>query len=205
MKIGKENIKTISIIILISLLLIITGTTTSNGNNSNNIKPLIDVSEYENKINSLQSQIELLQIEQKESYDKISEYYLANNELQNKIVKLEEENTQLKTEKEELDNKIASLQTSSTSNTSNSNSKATVLKENVSNTQTTAVINNNNQTTNNTTPTSSTYIINTNTGKFHYSSCGSVSKMKESNKKPYSGSRDDLVAQGYSPCKNCNP
>ena len=50
-----------------------------------------------------------------------------------------------------------------------------------------------------------TYILNTNTHKFHYPSCGSVKQMKESNKQTYTGSRDDLIAQGYDPCKKCNP
>ncbi len=50
-----------------------------------------------------------------------------------------------------------------------------------------------------------TYILNTNTKKFHYSSCSSVKKMSDSNKKEYTGVRDDLIAQGYSPCGNCNP
>ena len=50
-----------------------------------------------------------------------------------------------------------------------------------------------------------TYIINTNTGKFHEPSCRSVKRMNDSNKKEYIGSRDDLIAQGYEPCKNCNP
>lgn len=50
-----------------------------------------------------------------------------------------------------------------------------------------------------------TYIINTNTGKFHEPSCRSVKRMNDSNKKEYIGSRDDLIAQGYEPCKICNP
>lgn len=50
-----------------------------------------------------------------------------------------------------------------------------------------------------------TYILNTNTHKFHYPSCGSVKQMKESNKQTYTGSRDSLIAQGYDPCKKCNP
>lgn len=50
-----------------------------------------------------------------------------------------------------------------------------------------------------------TYIINTNTGKFHYPSCSSVNQMNDSNKQEYNGSRDDLIAQGYEPCKRCNP
>jgi DNA-entry nuclease len=49
------------------------------------------------------------------------------------------------------------------------------------------------------------YIVNTNTGKFHLLDCYSVSQMKESNKQYFEGSRDELIAEGYSPCKNCNP
>lgn len=49
------------------------------------------------------------------------------------------------------------------------------------------------------------YILNTNTKKFHYPSCSSVGQMKESNKKEYTGNRDDLINQGYEPCKRCNP
>ena len=50
-----------------------------------------------------------------------------------------------------------------------------------------------------------TYILNTNTKKFHYPSCSSVNQMSDKNKQSYSGSRDDLIAQGYSPCQRCNP
>lgn len=53
--------------------------------------------------------------------------------------------------------------------------------------------------------TGTEYILNTNTKKFHYTSCSSVKQMKASNKKEYTGSRDDLIAQGYDPCKKCNP
>lgn len=49
------------------------------------------------------------------------------------------------------------------------------------------------------------YIINTNTGKFHYTWCNSVSKMNESNKWYYTGTRDSVINMGYVPCKNCNP
>lgn len=61
-----------------------------------------------------------------------------------------------------------------------------------------------------TTPTTepsagTTYILNTNTHKFHYPSCSSVDQMNDSNKQEYTGSRDDLMAQGYSPCGRCNP
>lgn len=58
----------------------------------------------------------------------------------------------------------------------------------------------------NDTPSAGTdYIVNTNTDKFHYPDCRSVKQMKESNKWYYTGTRDDLVAQGYDPCGNCHP
>ncbi len=49
------------------------------------------------------------------------------------------------------------------------------------------------------------YILNTSTKKFHDPTCGSVKQMKESNKQVYTGSRDEVIAQGYDPCKKCNP
>jgi DNA-entry nuclease len=55
------------------------------------------------------------------------------------------------------------------------------------------------------TATSADYILNTNTKKFHYPSCSSVGQMSDKNKKEYTGSRDDLISQGYSPCGRCNP
>ena len=50
-----------------------------------------------------------------------------------------------------------------------------------------------------------TYILNKNTKKIHLPSCYSVDQMKESNKKYYTGDIEDLIDQGYSRCKNCNP
>ena len=50
-----------------------------------------------------------------------------------------------------------------------------------------------------------TYILNTNTHKFHYPSCSSVDDMKEKNKQEYQGNREDIIKQGYDPCKRCNP
>ena len=57
----------------------------------------------------------------------------------------------------------------------------------------------------NTENVSSDYILNTNTKKFHRPDCSSVSKMKEKNKQAYSGSRQDLINQGYEPCQVCHP
>ena len=49
------------------------------------------------------------------------------------------------------------------------------------------------------------YIVNTNTGKFHNPSCSSVKKISSSNRWDYDGSRDELIDMGYVPCKRCNP
>ena len=50
-----------------------------------------------------------------------------------------------------------------------------------------------------------TYILNTNTMKFHYPYCKSVKQMKDKNKAEFSGTRDELIARGYDPCGNCHP
>ena len=51
----------------------------------------------------------------------------------------------------------------------------------------------------------STYILNTNTDKFHYPSCSSVKQMSEKNKRTYTGTREEVIEQGFNPCKRCNP
>ena len=50
-----------------------------------------------------------------------------------------------------------------------------------------------------------TYVLNTNTMKFHYPTCSSVDAMKEKNKQIYTGSREEVINMGYVPCKRCNP
>ena len=50
-----------------------------------------------------------------------------------------------------------------------------------------------------------TYVLNTNTMKFHYPTCSSVDDMKEKNKQIYTGSKEDVINMGYVPCKRCNP
>ena len=49
------------------------------------------------------------------------------------------------------------------------------------------------------------YVLNTNTKKFHYPDCKSVSQMKEKNKWYYDGTRSEIISMGYSPCGNCHP
>ena len=55
------------------------------------------------------------------------------------------------------------------------------------------------------TPSTVTYVVNKNTDKFHYPSCSSVPKIKAKNRMDSDKTRDELIAQGYVPCKNCNP
>lgn len=50
-----------------------------------------------------------------------------------------------------------------------------------------------------------TYILNTNTMKFHKTNCRSVKQIKEDNKEEYTGVREALLEQGYEPCGNCHP
>lgn len=49
------------------------------------------------------------------------------------------------------------------------------------------------------------YILNVNTKKFHDPACSSVEDMKETNKQPYTGDREEVIGQGYVPCKRCDP
>ena len=51
----------------------------------------------------------------------------------------------------------------------------------------------------------SLYVLNNNTMKFHRPGCSSVKKISEKNYGESSLSRDELIAQGYSPCGNCDP
>ena len=50
-----------------------------------------------------------------------------------------------------------------------------------------------------------TYILNTNSKKFHYPTCSSAEAISEKNRGEYTGDREDLIAQGYSPCGRCDP
>lgn len=66
-------------------------------------------------------------------------------------------------------------------------------------------VENTNSDVNHAEPPAADYVLNTNTGKFHYPNCSSVQEMAEHNKLYYSGSREDVIAMGYVPCKRCNP
>ena len=47
-----------------------------------------------------------------------------------------------------------------------------------------------------------TYIVNTETKKFHYRGC---SRLPTKNRAEYYGNRNDLIASGYVPCAVCDP
>lgn len=49
------------------------------------------------------------------------------------------------------------------------------------------------------------YMVNLSSEKFHESTCGSAEKLADDNRLEYFGSREDLIAQGYEPCGSCKP
>jgi competence protein ComEC len=49
------------------------------------------------------------------------------------------------------------------------------------------------------------YVLNTKTLKFHRPDCSSVTEMNANNRKDVTMSREEIINQGYSPCKRCNP
>lgn len=49
------------------------------------------------------------------------------------------------------------------------------------------------------------YILNENSKKFHMTSCEQAQSIKQENKALFTGSADELIAKGYSPCKACDP
>lgn len=50
-----------------------------------------------------------------------------------------------------------------------------------------------------------TYILNTNTHKFHLPDCSGAADIKGKNREEYTGTREELTSQGYEPCGRCHP
>ncbi len=50
-----------------------------------------------------------------------------------------------------------------------------------------------------------TYVLNTNTKRFHLPTCDSVMEMKPKNREYFYGNRDEVIAEGYVPCGRCKP
>jgi competence protein ComEC len=55
------------------------------------------------------------------------------------------------------------------------------------------------------TENTSTYILNTNTHKFHLPDCSSVTDIAPHNKEISSLTREELIEEGYDPCGRCKP
>ena len=54
-------------------------------------------------------------------------------------------------------------------------------------------------------PEGTTYVLNTNSFKFHKPECDSVGDMKPKNMEFFSGTREEVMKMGYDPCGRCNP
>ncbi len=50
-----------------------------------------------------------------------------------------------------------------------------------------------------------TYVLNTSSKKFHLPDCSGVASMSTDNRQDYTGDRQSLIDQGYSPCGICKP
>ena len=50
-----------------------------------------------------------------------------------------------------------------------------------------------------------TYVLNKRSHKFHRPECDGVQSMSPSNKEEFTGLRQTLIDEGYSPCRSCNP
>lgn len=50
-----------------------------------------------------------------------------------------------------------------------------------------------------------TYVLNTNTGRFHTEDCYYVETIAEHNKRITQSTREELIQVGYTPCQVCNP
>ncbi|WP_303251859.1 DNA/RNA non-specific endonuclease [uncultured Senegalimassilia sp.] len=49
------------------------------------------------------------------------------------------------------------------------------------------------------------YILNVKNKKFHLSTCSAANDIAAANRQDFTGTRDELIAKGYSPCGICNP
>ena len=53
--------------------------------------------------------------------------------------------------------------------------------------------------------TARSYVLNTNSHKFHLPGCPSVETISPKNRKDVNESREQIISEGYAPCKRCNP
>lgn len=50
-----------------------------------------------------------------------------------------------------------------------------------------------------------TFVLNINKHKFHAPGCESADKIKEKNRRAFTGTRQELLDLGFSPCQRCSP
>lgn len=50
-----------------------------------------------------------------------------------------------------------------------------------------------------------TYVLNTGSKKFHLPGCAGIGQISEKNRDEFTGTRAELIAQGYTPCGSCKP
>ena len=50
-----------------------------------------------------------------------------------------------------------------------------------------------------------TYVLNTRSLRFHKPNCPSVTEMSANNRSEFTGTREELIGQGYTPCGYCKP
>ena len=53
--------------------------------------------------------------------------------------------------------------------------------------------------------TAFSYVLNTKTRKFHDPGCSGAAAIRDSNRSLFTGDRSELIAQGYTPCGQCQP
>jgi len=49
------------------------------------------------------------------------------------------------------------------------------------------------------------YVLNKRSKKFHHPDCSGIRDMSPKNREDYTGTRDEVIAMGYSPCGICKP
>ena len=64
---------------------------------------------------------------------------------------------------------------------------------------------NGSNTTSNTGNATEKYVLNTSSKRFHLPDCSSAASMDQANRQDYTGDRQSLIDQGYTPCGICKP
>ena len=55
------------------------------------------------------------------------------------------------------------------------------------------------------TPAQTSYVLNTRSHVFHLPDCAGVDKMSAKNRQAFTGTREEVLAMGYTPCGQCRP